>query len=99
MCLMDLNLLFITLIILALISDISSITTSCNCSYQHVSLFNESDDKFGKLDKDCCTSMFNVECIIKPSILKTVLLINAIHKALVFIKSENMSLLYNCNNP
>jgi hypothetical protein len=34
-------------------SDFSSITTNCNCSYRHVSLFNESDDKFCKLDKDC----------------------------------------------
>ncbi len=30
---------------------ISSITTSCNCSYQHVSLFNKFDDKFGRLNK------------------------------------------------
>jgi hypothetical protein len=52
MCFMDLNLLFITLNILAPISDIPSITTSCNCSYWHVNLFNESNDKFGKLDKD-----------------------------------------------
>ncbi len=50
---MDPNLLFIILNILAPISDISSITTSCNCSYQHVNLFNEFDDKFGKLYKDC----------------------------------------------
>ncbi len=46
------NLLFITLNILAPTSDISSIITSCNCPYQHVSLFNEFDDKFGKLNKD-----------------------------------------------
>jgi hypothetical protein len=43
--------------------------------------------------------MFNVECIIKPSILKTTLLIDAISKALVFVKSKDMFLLYNCNNP
>jgi hypothetical protein len=63
MCFMDLSLLSITLNILAPTSDISSITTSCNCSYQHVNLFNEFDDKFGKLDKDCWTpicSMLNV---------------------------------------
>ncbi len=36
--------LSITLNILALIIDISYITTSCNCSYWHVSLFNEYDD-------------------------------------------------------
>jgi hypothetical protein len=34
--------------------------------------------------------MFNVERIIKPSILKVVLPIGAINKALVFIKSKNM---------
>jgi len=51
MCFMDLS-LSITLNILALIIDISSITTNYNCSYQHVSLFNESDNKFSKLDKN-----------------------------------------------
>jgi hypothetical protein len=50
---MNLSLLFITLNNLASISDIPSITTSYNCSYQHVSLFNVSIDKFGKLDNDC----------------------------------------------
>jgi hypothetical protein len=63
MCFMDLNLLFITLNILTSTNDISSITTSCNYSYQHVSLFNEFDDKFGKLYKNCWTficSMLNV---------------------------------------
>jgi hypothetical protein len=52
MCFMDLSLLSITLNILATTNDISSITTSCNCSYRHVSLFNESDDKVDKLNKD-----------------------------------------------
>jgi hypothetical protein len=63
---MDLSLLYITLNIIAP----KSITISYNCSYQHVSLFNENNDKFGKLDKDCWTSMFNAEFIIKPLILK-----------------------------
>jgi hypothetical protein len=49
---MELSLLLITLNILAPTSDISSITTSCIYSYQHVSLFNEYDDKFAKLNKD-----------------------------------------------
>jgi hypothetical protein len=53
MCFMDLDLLFKTLDILTLISDISSIKTSYNCLYQHVSLFIEVNDKFSKLDKDC----------------------------------------------
>jgi hypothetical protein len=75
----------------------SSITTSCNCSYQHVSLFNEFDDKFGKLKKDCWIGMFNDECIVKPSMLKEILLVDAISKALVFVKSEDMFLLYNCS--
>jgi len=51
-CFMNLTLLFITLTILALTCDISYVTTSCNCSYQHVSLFNVFVDKFGKLDND-----------------------------------------------
>jgi hypothetical protein len=50
---MDLILLSITLNILAPKNDISYTTTSCNCSCQHVNLFNEFDDKFGKLYKDC----------------------------------------------
>jgi hypothetical protein len=60
MCLMDFSLLFITLNILTPTSDISSITTNYNCLYQHVSLFNEFNDKFGKLNKDCWIGMFNV---------------------------------------
>jgi hypothetical protein len=48
---MNLSLLFITLNIIAPTSDISSITTSCNCSYGHVKIFNESNDKFDKLNK------------------------------------------------
>jgi hypothetical protein len=83
---MELSLLFITLNILTPTNDISSITTSCNCSYQHVSLFNEFDDKFCKLDKDCWIGMFNVECIVKSSILKTTLHVDDISKALIFIK-------------
>ncbi len=85
MCFMDLNLLSITLNTLTPTSDISFITTD-NCSYQHVSLFNEFDDKFGKLDQDCWTCMFNVECIVKLSILKAILPIDAINKTLVFVK-------------
>ncbi len=50
---MDLNLLSITLNILATINEISFITTNFNCLYQHVNLFNEFNDKFGKLNKDC----------------------------------------------
>jgi hypothetical protein len=95
---MDLSLLFITLNILAPTSDISSIKISCSCSYRHVNLFNEFNDKFGELNKDCRTIMFNVECIIKLSILKAFLPINAINKSLVFVKLEDMSLLYNHNN-
>jgi hypothetical protein len=49
---MDLSLLSTTLNILAPINYISSITTSCNYSYPHVSLFNVFIDKFGKLDND-----------------------------------------------
>ncbi len=49
---MDLSLLFITLNNITPTSDISSIKTNCNCSYRHVSLFNEFNDKFGKLNKD-----------------------------------------------
>jgi hypothetical protein len=43
--------------------------------------------------------MFNVECIVKLLILKIILPIDAISKALVFFKSKDMFLLYNHNNP
>jgi hypothetical protein len=43
--------------------------------------------------------MFNVERIVKPSILNATLPIHVIHKALIFAKSKDMFLLYNCNNP
>ncbi len=96
---MDLNLLSITLNIISPTSDISSMTTSYNCSYWHVILFNEFHDKFGNLDKDCWTCMFNVECIVKVSILKATLPIDAISIALIFVKSKDISLSYNHNNP
>ncbi len=48
---------------------------------------------------NCWTCMFNVECIVKPSILNATLPIYAISKALIFVKSKDMFLLYNCNNP
>jgi len=99
MCFMDLSLLSMIINILTPTSDISSITTSCNYSYQHLSLFNESDDKFGKLNKDLWTCMFNVECIVKPSILKVILPIDAISKTLVFVKLKDMFQLYDCINP
>ncbi len=89
---MDLSLLFITLNILPLKNDISSITTICN-----VSLFSKFDGMFGKLNKDYWTIMFNVECIVKPSILKVILPIDAISKSLICVKSKDTSLLYNCN--
>jgi hypothetical protein len=84
---MNINLLSITFNIQTPTSDISFITTSCNYSFWHVSLFNESIDKFSKLNKNCWISMFNVECIIEPSIMKATLLIDAINKALDFVKS------------
>jgi hypothetical protein len=95
---MDLSLLFLTLNILAPKNDISSIATNYNCSYRHVNLFNEYDDKFGKLNNYYWIGMFNVDCIIKLSILDVDLFADAISKTLIFVKSKYMSLLYNCNN-
>jgi hypothetical protein len=43
--------------------------------------------------------MFNVECIVKPSILKVILPIDAISKTLVFVKLKDMFQLYDCINP
>jgi hypothetical protein len=40
-----------------------------------------------------------VECIVKSSILKALLLVDAINKALVFVKVEDTFRLYNHNNP
>jgi hypothetical protein len=42
--------------------------------------------------------MFNVECIVKLSIFKINLHVNAISKALVFVKLEDMFILYSYNN-
>jgi hypothetical protein len=49
--------------------------------------------KFGKVNKDCWIGMFNNEYIVKPSILKAISPIDAISKALVFVKSEDF---FNC---
>ncbi len=82
------NLLFITLNILALTNDISFIIISCNGSYQHDNIFNESNGKFDKLNNNCCTSMFNNEYIITTLILNITLLFDAMNNALVFLKSK-----------
>jgi hypothetical protein len=42
--------------------------------------------------------MLNVECIVKPSILKAYLFVDAISEALAFLKSKYMFWLYNHNN-
>lgn len=92
------NLLLIALNILEPTNDISSNPTSCNCSCQHVNLFNELNDKFGKLNNDCWTCIFNIECIIIPSILNTNLLVNTMNIVLIFVKFKYMCLFYNHNN-
>jgi len=43
--------------------------------------------------------MFNIKCVVKPSILKVILPIDTISKALVFVKPKDMFILYNRNNP
>ncbi len=91
------NLLLIALNILEPTNDISSNTTNCNYSYQHVNLFNELNDKFGKLNNDCWTCIFNIECIT-PSILNTNLLVNTMNLVLIFVKIKYMYLFYNHNN-
>jgi len=40
-------------------------------------IFNESNDKFGKLNKNCWIGMFIAECVVKPSILKVILLFHS----------------------
>jgi hypothetical protein len=54
----------------------------------HVNLFYEFINKLGKLDKDCWTSMFNVKRIVKSSILKATLHVDAISKALVLLSHK-----------
>jgi hypothetical protein len=83
--------LFITFNILAPTNDISSITTSYNCSYRHISLFTEFVDKFGKLNKVCWTNMFNVKCIVKPSIMKADLFVDGINNALIMEGFEHVT--------
>jgi hypothetical protein len=92
-CFISLNQWFITLNILALTKDISFITISCNCSYQHVSLFKESNYKFDNFVNVCWTCMFNVECIVWPSILNVTLPIDAISNVL-FLLSLMVGLYY-----
>jgi hypothetical protein len=66
-------------------NDISSLTISFNCLYQHVNLFNEFNDKFDKLDNDCWICMFNIECIVRPSILNIALPMDAMNRTLVLL--------------
>jgi hypothetical protein len=40
-------------------------------------IFNESNDKFGKVDNFFGIGMFIVECVVKPSILKVILLFHS----------------------
>jgi len=56
---------------LAPTNDISFIITSCNCSYQHVSLFNEFDGNFDKLNNDCWTCTSNPKFFVRQSIFIT----------------------------
>jgi hypothetical protein len=64
-----------------------------------MNLFNEFVDRFGKLDKDCCTNMFNAECIVKSSIMKSILHVDIINKILIFFQLKDLYLFYNHNNP
>ncbi len=96
---MNLNLLSITLCISTLKSDIPCITTNYNCSYQHVSLLIKYNDKFGKVDNDCWTTMFDIGCIARPSLLNVVLPIDAMNKILTFVKFKDMSFVYICISP
>jgi hypothetical protein len=43
--------------------------------------------------------MFDVECIFKLLKLKATLVMYVISRALVFVKSKDMLVLYDCNNP
>jgi hypothetical protein len=85
--------------IIAFTKDISSIITSCNCSYQHVSLLLKIDDKFDRFVNVYWIAMFNVKCIIWPSILNATFSINAISNALIFVQFDDRSLLYSRNKP
>jgi hypothetical protein len=66
-------------------NDISSLTISFNCVYQHVCIFNEFNDKFDKLDNDCWIGIFNIECIVRLSILNIALPMDATSKTLVLL--------------
>jgi hypothetical protein len=88
MCFINLSLLSITLNIITPMIDISFIMKSYNYSYRHLNLFNESNDKFGKLNKDCWTNMFDAKCIVKPLVLKATLLIDGISKALFLLSQK-----------
>ncbi len=55
-------------------------------------------DKFGKSDNNYWIGMFNDKCIVKPSILNVTLPMDAMKKPFIFIKFEDMPLLFNFNN-
>jgi hypothetical protein len=52
------------------IDNISSMMTSYNYSCLQISQLKQSYDKLDKFNKDWLMGIFNVECIITPSILK-----------------------------
>jgi len=98
-CFIAFNRWSITLNILAPTRDVSSITTSYNCSYWHVSLLKKIHDKFDRFVNVCWTSMFNVECIVWPWIQNAILPIDAISNVLIFVKFDYRFLLYSHNKP
>jgi hypothetical protein len=45
------------------------------------------------------TCVFNTKCLIKPSILNATSSMDPMSNTLIFVKHENMFLLYKYNNP
>jgi len=98
-CYITFNQLSIALNILARIRNISFKLQLVNYSYWHVSLFKEFNDKIDKFVNVCWIGMFNVECIVWPSILNVILLVDAISNVLIFVKFNDRSLLYSHIKP
>ncbi len=89
----------ITLNTLTPIRDISSITASYNSSYQHVSLFKESNNKFDRFVNVCWTCF---QCKMYYLTINNIIC-NFTYRchlsnALVFVRFDYKSLLYIHNN-
>jgi hypothetical protein len=78
--------------------DISSIIINYNNSYWHMSLFLKFDYRFDMFANVCWIGMFKIKCIVLSSILNVILLVD-VTIYIYLVKSNDRSLIHNCDNP